>query len=522
MERLKQRAILRMIVAAIVLVLVGSACTPGAPISPELPVPESTAVEASEPQTTEPEIAEQATATAEIPPKIAPPPITPGQETFDLRVLITGLNQPWEIAYGPDGHLWLTERLGKRVLRVNPVDGQMQPLITIDEVFAESSQQGLLGMALHPELLQGTGNDYIFVAFTTNPNGSNPLDRLMTIRRYTYDSATDQLVDPFDLFNNLPGSTDHNGARLTFGTDGKLYYPIGDRGANNLGNYCRPNDAQTLPTAEDVAAGNWRYYVGKILRLNLDGSIPADNPEWNGVRSHVYSVGHRNPQGLVAGRNGIYAAEHGPKTDDEVNFVQPGKNYGWPHVAGYQDDQAYVYARWSDAAVDCNTLQFNDYTIPETVPQQAESAWSDQNFRPPLHTFGTVPSDYNFQIGACDPNFYICWPTIAPTGIDFYAGGGGDISGWGIPGWTDSLLVAALKTGTIYRLPLSNDGAAVHGQPLPYFNTTNRYRDLAIAPDGRTFYIITDNGGTTQDASGLPTNALDHPGAILVFTHKSD
>ena len=85
-----------------------------------------------------------------------------------------------------------------------------------------------------------------------------------------------------------------------------------------------------------------------MLRLNLDGSIPSDNPMIGGVRSHIYSYGHRNPQGLVFAPDGkLYESEHGPNTDDEVNLIRAGGNYGWPHVAGYRDDQSYAYANWS-------------------------------------------------------------------------------------------------------------------------------------------------------------------------------
>ncbi len=445
---------------------------------------------------------------------IPTPTVVPGSETFTVSILATGLNAPWEIAYGPDGWLWLTERLGRRVLHVNPADGTMQTLSTVTDALAESSQQGLLGLALHPELLQGTGNDFVYLAFTRPANAPNPLDRLITLRRYRYDPATQTLVEPLDLFSDLPSSNDHIGGRLTFGTDGKLYYAIGDRAANNLDNFCRPNEAQTPPTAEEIAAGDWQHYVGKILRINPDGSIPADNPTWAGVQSHVFSMGHRNPQGLVMGQGQLYATEHGPKTDDEVNRIVGGRNYGWPLIAGYQDDQAYVYANWSAASVPCATLTFSDYVLPDTVPRQPESAAVVANFMPPLYAFGTVSNGYNFQRAECDPNFYICWPTVAPSGIDFYAARGEGIASWG-----DSLLVAALKTGTIYRLPLNADGTALAGAPIPYFATINRYRDLAVAPDGRTFYVITDSSGATQGNDGLPTGELANPGAILVFRY---
>ena len=94
------------------------------------------------------------------------------------------------------------------------------------------------------------------------------------------------------------------------------------------------NQAQQLPTADQVAAKNWTAYEGKVLRLNPDGSIPEDNPEINGVKSHVYTYGHRNAQGIALGPNGdLYVAEHGDNSDDEINRLQAGGNYGWPYVS---------------------------------------------------------------------------------------------------------------------------------------------------------------------------------------------
>jgi len=299
--------------------------------------------------------------------------------------------------------------------------------------------------------------------------------------------------------------------------DQKLYYSIGDQGNNQFDNFCEPILAQVLPTAAEVRAADWSHYPGKVLRLNLDGSIPADNPTLDGVQSHVYSYGHRNVQGLVAGANGkLYAAEHGPKSDDEVNRIEAGKNYGWPQVAGAQDDQAYVYGNWS-AAPNCASLEYSDFAIPKAVPQQPESAWSHLDFTPPLKTFYTVADDYDFQKPACADNYFICWPTVAPSGIDIYPA-----QADGIPAWPTSLLMTALKTGTVYRLALNDDGSALSGEPIAYFKTTNRYRDLAISADGRSFYIITDNDNYTQDPAGLPTDELENPGAILEFTYAGD
>jgi glucose/arabinose dehydrogenase len=152
--------------------------------------------------------------------------------------------------------------------------------------------------------------------------------------------------------------------------------------------------------------------------------------------------------------------------------------------------------------------------LRKSVPQQLESEWSHPDFMPPFHTFGTVETGYNFQIPECEGNYFMCWPTVAPSGLEIYTE-----RAEGAPGWATSLLIPALKTGSVYRIELSADGRTVQEDAIPYFKTTNRYRDVAVSPDGRSFYVITDNDNVTQDESGLPTEALDHPGAILEFSY---
>jgi PQQ-dependent dehydrogenase (s-GDH family) len=431
-------------------------------------------------------------------------------ERFAFRVLVRGLSDPFEITWGPDGYLWVTERTAKRVTRVSPADGSKVSTATIAEALDD-----VFGMALHPELLTHTGHDYVYLAYTYNAEQApEALDRRIKIARYTYDAATRVLRDPVDVITNLPASHDHNSGRLLLGPDGKLWYTIGDQGHNQFASFCNPIRAQELPAAEEVTHRDWTRYVGKILRLTLDGSIPDDNPTLAGVRSHIYAYGFRNVQGAVFGPDGqLYTAEHGPKTDDEVNRIQAGKNYGWPHIAGYQDDQAYVYANWSASrGVPCTSLTFSSYEVPSSVPQQKETDWHSPDFVPPLKTFYTVPTGHNFRNPNCAEHYNVCWPSVAPSSLDSYAGGPG-----GIPAWDHSLLMTTLKAGTLYRLALSSDGTAIPGEAVPYFKTANRYRDIAINPDKRTLYIATDSTGTVADRSGRPTTTLEHPGAILEF-----
>lgn len=429
--------------------------------------------------------------------------VLPQEELFSSRVVATGLDYPWQITWGPDSHLWVTERTGKRVSRVNPSNGTKIGALTISEAYVKGSQMGLLGMALHPKLLQRTGEDYVYVAYTYMEGAEGSGLRHAKIRRYTYDSSTQSLGKPLDIISGLPASDDHNSGRLKIGPDGKLFYTIGDQGANHSWNKCNVNRAMDLPSAAEVSARDWSFYQGKILRLNLDGSIPADNPVFGSVRSHIYSYGHRNAQGIVFAPTGkLYSSEHGPKTDDEVNLIKAGRNYGWPRVAGYIDNKAYSYDNWSAAKpTPCKSLQFSAVRTPAEVPRLKESSFVDPNFVPPIKTFGTVDDDYKFERPDCSG--ISCYPSIAPSSIEIYPD-----SSIAIPNWGNSLLIPSLKRGTVFRLKLSADGNSIVGEPLEIWRTKNRYRDVAINPDGKTFYVATDNGG-------------ENPGAILEFQYQS-
>ena len=254
--------------------------------------------------------------------------------------------------------------------------------------------------------------------------------------------------------------------------------------------------------------------MGKSLRLNLDGSIPQDNPRLAGVVSHVYTYGHRNMQGIDFGPDGaLYASEQGPKTDDEINILKPGANYGWPNVAGRKDDKAYEYARWAESSKGCTTLTFSDLAIDPSVPRAAESAFKD-SFVEPIATMFTVPTGYNFHDPACKGVDFICWPTVGASSIEYYAS-----KGTGIPGWDKVLLVTTLKRGSLYVLPLTADGKAAAGHFWRYFQSENRYRDTAVNPDGRTIYIATDSGGLAESLSGGSTGRMQNLGAILAFTY---
>src|SRR5690606_24136116 len=267
--------------------------------------------------------------------------------------------------------------------------------------------------------------------------------------------------------------------------------------------FCNAILSQRLPTAAEVAAGDWASYEGKTLRIALDGRIPDDNPVIDGVRSHVLTYGHRNPQGITVGADRrLYTSDHGPKSDDEVNVLQAGGNYGWPHVAGLRDDMAYQYARWYAASVPCRSLEFSDLAIPDTVPTHDESAFLPAMVAP-LATLFTVPTGYDFADPACRGVHSLCWPTVGASSIEWYEGGA-------VPGGDRVVIGSPLRRGSLYVVPVDASGQRAVGPVSREARTANRYRDTAVSADGRTIYVATDNGGLVEAPGGGPLKQLDN------------
>lgn len=434
---------------------------------------------------------------------------------------------PFEIQWGPNEQLWVSSKAGL-INIVDPNTGERSILANLSDLIyftrfydnqgrtRRVAQDGLLGVALHPEIGKGTDNDWVYVAYIYDADPGNGLDRKGRIVRYRYAEAGEEafLVTPTTLLEGLPGSNDHNAGRLIYGGDDKLYYSIGDQGANQGSNRCKPNRAQDLPSQQDIAEGNYETYQGKILRINPDGSIPEDNPRIEGVKSHIYSYGHRNPQGLVFEKNkdgiipenaGLFSNEHGHRTDDELNRILPGKNYGWPIVSGFKDDIGYSYFNWSSSG-NCPSSSTNACNPPADAVEIKESEFSDVNFQAPMMSFFVDP---NPTCGS-----FLDFSTIAPSSMDYY------YHNHAIPAWENSLLITTLKRGAVYRLKLNEEKNQVVGSMEELFKAVDRYRDLAISRDGLRFYVLTDSLGSTSFAAGDNNPDLVHRGAVLEFTYE--
>ncbi|TNH05396.1 glucose/sorbosone family PQQ-dependent dehydrogenase [Testudinibacter sp. TR-2022] len=444
--------------------------------------------------------------------KVDNPTVAMQQDEIKASVLIDGLNNVWEMKWGANGDIWATTRQGKEIVAINPATGASKVLYTFDKAFAEPVHQGVLGMELHPNFAKGTGEDYVYVYYTYS-NSSKDKSDFGRVVRLSYDAKKDTLGDEQIVLDKTPAGNDHNGGRLLFDKSGKLLLSLGDNGYNQYSNTCKEIQSQKIPTAAEVAANDFNKYRGKVIRFNLDGSIPSDNPEINGVKSHIYAYGFRNPQGLVYVGDTLYNTDQGPAVDDEINIVEAAGNYGWPHIAGYQDDMAYSYANFS-AAPNCAELpEYIGVPNGAVVPEFKESEFQANNLKFPQKTFYTVPQGYNFNDEKCEIG-YICWPTVATTSIAYYPKDGK------IKSLQNSLLVTGVKTGTLYQLPLSADGKQVQGESITHFRTDNRYRMVLVSPDTRKIYIATDDAGILMGKDIQPVMKVANKGAILVFEAK--
>jgi glucose/arabinose dehydrogenase len=252
-------------------------------------------------------------AACDDPPAPAPAPAPPGEVVtaadgtrFSVEVVAQNLEIPWAMAFAPDGRMFFAERPGRvRVFERGQV--LAAPALVLADV-AAVGEGGLLGIAVHPDF---ANNHFVFLAYSARLAGGSRETRVVRYRE-----VGNTLGEPAVILDRVGAADIHDGARVRFGPDRKLYVTMGDTAAP--------------PTAQDLGT-----LTGKILRINDDGSVPGDNPF---AGSPIFSYGHRNPQGIdwhpVTGEP--WGSEHGQTGNDEINRLQPGRNYGWPVIEGDQ------------------------------------------------------------------------------------------------------------------------------------------------------------------------------------------
>lgn len=322
------------------------------------------------------------------------------ESVLEISEIVGDLEVPWDIEAGISGKLWFTQVSGS-VHLMDLETGKVRDIFQVPDLIAKKSY-GLLGMAVHPD------RPLVFLHYTFGIPKQGQEEEIRS-KLVKYEFNGESLVNPVILMDSLPGATFHNGSRIAISEDDKLFLSLGDVGKVNL-------------TQDENFLG------GKILRINLDGSVPEDNPFPN---NPVWAMGLRNTQGLAFGKNQqLYGSDHGPLNDDEVNLLVKGGNYGWPDVQGY-------------------------------IENEKEIAYAE-------------------KVEVIEP--MIAWtPTIAVAGMAYY--GNNDI-----PEWENSLLLVTMKGQSMRVLPLSHEGKNVEEEEIYLQKHFGRIRDIAVSPSGEIFF----------------------------------
>lgn len=330
--------------------------------------------------------------------------------------VIEGLEHPWSMVWLPNGEILITERPGRlRVVR----EGKLDPkaIAGVPEVFAVG-QGGLLDVAIHPQFAQ---NRWIYLTYA---HGDREANRTRVARAVYDGTSLRDLRVIFEVSQAKTGSQ-HFGSRLLWLPDGTLLVAIGDGGNPPL---------QLAGDLIRKQSQNLQSHLGKIIRINDDGSLPKDNPF---MGSKIWSYGHRNIQGISFDpmTRRVWATEHGAKGGDELNLIEKGKNYGWPVVSASQE-------------------------YGTNTPVSREKS------RP----------------GLIDPKT-IWTPAIAPSGLVFYTGNR-------FPNWQGNLFAGGLVSRDIRRLEVDKSGEIINQEAIPI---GQRVRDVRQSPDG-FLYLLTDEG----------------------------
>ena len=341
--------------------------------------------------------------------------VTSSQESFILETVAEGLSHPWGLAFLPDGAMLVTERRG-RLLHVSPEGEVGEPITGLPEIEA-GKQGGLLDVTLHPQFAE---NRLVYVSFTEPGEGGN--STAVARGQLSEDGRT--LTEVKTIFSQKPKVDNmmHYGSRIVFDGEGHIFITTGERFEERY-----RAQAQKLDS-----------HLGKIVRLNEDGSVPRDNPFVNreGALPEIWSYGHRNVQAAAMNpeTNTLWEIEHGPKGGDEINIVEAGENYGWPVISfGVNYDGTPVGSGKSEAP----------------------------GMEQPIHQWT---------------------PVIAPSGMMFYTGAA-------FPEWKGDLFVGGLGVTSLVRVEL--DGTRVVGEERLMADQGWRIRDVAQGPDDAV-YVITD------------------------------
>ena len=332
-------------------------------------------------------------------------------------VVASGLEHPWGLALLPDGRWLVTERPGR--LRIITAQGAVgEPVAGLPAVDARG-QGGLLDVAVGPTFAR---ERLIYWSYAEPREGGNAT----AVARGRLSDDGSRVENVQVLFHALPtyDGDKHFGSSLAFDGAGHLFITLGER-----------SDSPMRPQAQDLGS-----HMGKTIRINADGSVPADNPFVGraGALPEIWSLGHRNVQGVAIAGDEVWTIEHGTRGGDELNFDRAGLNYGWPDVA---------------------------YGIE--------------------YRGAPINAGITAREGTTQPVYY--WdPVIAPGGMTFYEGAM-------FPGWRGNLLVASLKEKHIARLVLEN--GEVVGEQRLLTDLGERIRDVAVGPDGAVWAITDEQNG---------------------------
>ncbi|KQP36368.1 PQQ-dependent sugar dehydrogenase [Pseudorhodoferax sp. Leaf274] len=350
----------------------------------------------------------------------ATPPPTPAEP--QLTTLHSSLASPWSLAVLPDGQMLVTQKAGS-LLRLSADGRTTLAQIAGVPAVAAAGQGGLLDVALDPDY--SAGAPWVYLSYAEPGVGAQAGTAGTAVLRARL--AGDALVDATVILRQVPKTTggNHFGARMAFGRDKTLFVTLGERALES--------------PAQDAA-----QTLGKVVRIQRDGTAPADNPSFgSGALPGLWSMGHRNPQGaaLHPGTGELWVSEHGPQGGDELNIARAGANYGWP---------------------------LRSYGCPYGSPVGTGCRIGG----------GTHAPDY------VEPLTYWVPTSIAPAGLAFYTGSM-------FPEWRGQLFSGSLAGQALWRLTL--DGNTVSAREAMFGTLGERFRDVRQAPDG-ALLLLTDSG----------------------------